>query len=111
MILVCIDRASFLHVKFSGCQRFAINVLTSDQEEYCSRFARRWEDRFQNIAWRAGRDGVPLFPDALAYFECAVERIVEAGDHTILIGNVLDAWYREGDPLIYFDSRCRPLKT
>jgi flavin reductase (DIM6/NTAB) family NADH-FMN oxidoreductase RutF len=42
----------------------------------------------------------PVLDGALAYLECQVEQLVEAGDHVVAIGRVLDgAPLREGEPL------------
>ena len=45
----------------------------------------------------------------LAHLECSVVRTFEAGDHTVLIGEVRAAEHREGRPLIYFGSGYRSL--
>ena len=44
--------------------------------------------------------GGPLVDEALAWLECNAERFIPAGDHTLIIGSVLDgAVLREGEPL------------
>jgi len=87
----------------------AINVLTEAQEDLSVRFARRGHDRFDGVQWYSGGTGAPLLPGALASFECAVTKMVEAGDHTILIAKVLYAECRDGKPLVYFSSAYRKL--
>jgi flavin reductase (DIM6/NTAB) family NADH-FMN oxidoreductase RutF len=62
------------------------------------------------VSWQPGHGGVPLLPDVLATLECAVTQRLEAGDHDIFIGEVLQAHWREGRPLLYFASRYRKLE-
>jgi flavin reductase (DIM6/NTAB) family NADH-FMN oxidoreductase RutF len=40
--------------------------------------------------WRAPTSGSPLLTDALAWFDCVVERNVPAGDHIVFLGRVID---------------------
>ena len=56
------------------------------------------------VPWVAGQTGVPLIEDALASFECRVTDRVTAGDHDIIIGEVLAARIQEGRPLVFFNS-------
>lgn len=51
---------------------------------------------------REGMSGVPVFTEAVAWIECSVWTIVEAGTHDIFIGEVIDAGFREDvdDPLV-----------
>ncbi|WP_277994287.1 flavin reductase family protein [Streptomyces sp. MST-110588] len=44
--------------------------------------------------------------DALASVECIVDRRHDAGDHTILVGKVVDQWIADaGPPAVYYDRR------
>ena len=110
LILVCVDmRAHILkHLKMDGA--LAINVLDESQEALSVRFAESVEDRFDTVQWTAGvKTGAPLIGGVLATLECRIVRMVEAGDHSIVIGEVLDAIWRDGQPLVYFSSEYRRL--
>jgi flavin reductase ActVB len=48
-----------------------------------------------------------LLPDVLASIECARVNLVTAGDHDILIGEVLHANCQDGDPLLFYSSQYR----
>jgi flavin reductase (DIM6/NTAB) family NADH-FMN oxidoreductase RutF len=104
MVLVCVDhRANVLeHYRKSGY--LGINVLSEEQQDLSTVFARRGQDRFNGVEWFAGETGVPLFPGVLASFECVLTQSVEAGDHDVLIAEVLSATHRDGRPLVYFGS-------
>ena len=53
---------------------------------------------------------MPLIPGALATFESAVFQRTQAGDHTILIGEVVTAVRHDGRPLVFFSSSYRLLE-
>lgn len=109
LVLVCVDHRAKVLEHFRRSEHLAINVLDETQQELSIRFARRGENRFDGVAWDPGRNGVPLIPGAIAHFECAIERMVDAGDHTIFIAEVLAVSSREGRPLVYYGSAYRKL--
>lgn len=104
LVLVCVDHGASVLAHLRRAQHIGINILSEEQQDLSAHFARRGHDRFDGVEWQAGRGGVPLLPGALAWFECSIHRMVDAGDHTILITEVLDAEYRAGRPLVYFGS-------
>jgi flavin reductase (DIM6/NTAB) family NADH-FMN oxidoreductase RutF len=110
LILVCIDRQTSILTHFSDGTRFGINVLDEDQKELSTWFARTGHDRFSGTAWRPGETGAPVLPEMLATIECEVTQMSPAGDHMIVIGAVLHAAWREGQPLIYFNSSYQTLR-
>ena len=109
LVLVCVDHRATVMEHLQRCQHFGVNVLSEEQHELSARFARRGEARFDGVPWNRGPQGVPLIPEALAWFECGMHRMVDAGDHAILIGEVLSAGHQEGRPLVYFGSRYHRL--
>ena len=64
-------------------------------------FAKRGEDKFQNVVHAPGLGGCPLLFGALATFECSKEANVVGGDHVVFFGRIERATYREGEPLIF----------
>jgi flavin reductase (DIM6/NTAB) family NADH-FMN oxidoreductase RutF len=44
---------------------------------------------------------MPLLDDAVAWFDCAVEQMVTAGDHDVVVGRVLDVGWRAAEPLVF----------
>ena len=111
LVLVCIDYCSSILPHFRTASYFGVNVLHESQQEFSVRFSQRELDRFEGVDWRFGIHGVPLIEGVIAQLECAVTQIVEAGDHAIFLGEVVDARFWPGPPLLYFGSdyaRCVP---
>ncbi|MEP6717084.1 MAG: flavin reductase family protein [Terriglobia bacterium] len=104
LVLVSIDLRNAILGHFLSSSYFAINILAEHQENLSRRFSSVSENRFHGIDWHPGEFGVPLLPGVLAQLECSVANTLEAGDHTVLIGEVRTASYTEGKPLVYFNS-------
>ncbi|HKE29505.1 MAG TPA: flavin reductase family protein [Bryobacteraceae bacterium] len=109
LILICLGHHVTMIEAFRAAAHFGISVLREDQRELSERFARKGRDRFNGTPWHAGRSGVPLLDGAIAQIECAVRHRFTAGDHDILVGEMVRAHVAEGEPLIYFASRYRDL--
>jgi flavin reductase (DIM6/NTAB) family NADH-FMN oxidoreductase RutF len=109
LILICLGHAVSVIDIFRASSYFGINVLSESQRELSERFARKGEDRFNDLAWVRGETGVPLIPGVLANIECAMEQRVTSGDHDIFIGEMVASQVADGEPLIYYASRYRKL--
>lgn len=84
---------------------FCVNVLASDQEAFCRRFASAGESKFDGVEWRPGLLGAPILEGAVSWIECTFEDIREAGDHYIVLGRVVDLGVQRSTlPLLFFQG-------
>lgn len=109
LVLVCVGHESETHPHFRTHGVFAVHFLREDQQDLSARFATSGGDKFQGLDWRSGLTGAPVLTGVLACLECRLVDTHEAGDHTILIGQVEEATAPEGRPLLYFRGRYRKL--
>ena len=80
-----------------------VNILSEDQEEVCRRFAMSGGDKFAGLGWTPTGSGSPLLEGALAWIDCDIDSVVEAGDHVLVLGKVRDLGVgHEGSPLVFF---------
>ncbi len=100
MVLWSPARSSSRHGVFTGAPHFAVHVLGLEQDALSTRFTRGGLG-FEGLDWHANDEDVPIIPGTIARFECARASLVEAGDHTIVLGHVLRAAHRDGDPLCF----------
>jgi len=77
-------------------------VLSGDQEALCRTFAVSGGDKFNGVGWRPGRTGAPILEGSLAWVECELEAIYDAGDHELVVGLVLDLGVGSGQPLLFY---------
>lgn len=92
---------------------FAVTLLASDQIDLGMRFAGMIPDivdRFDGLDYTVAVTGCPILPGGLAWLDCRVYHSFEAGDHTVFVGEVLEASAREdGLPLLYYNRDWRNL--
>lgn len=84
-----------------SAEKFAVNILASDQEQLCTLFASKVPDRFAQAKWSTSSLGLPILHDTAAILQCKSFQQIDAGDHTIFIGQVLDITNSQKEPLLY----------
>ncbi|MGW1913768.1 flavin reductase family protein [Streptomyces sp. NPDC002076] len=89
-----------------------VHILGEHQSELAATFARSGADRFgAPTAWREGPEGVPVLDDVLAWLVCRIVDRVPAGDHRIVLAEVvLGDPTGEGRPLLYHQGRFNGLR-
>lgn len=113
-LLVCINRqvSQQGHLSTLG-NRFAINILSHDQQDVSNLCAGRNEekDRFSIGDWGYTEEGIPYLKDAQAVFFCRVDLASAYGTHHIVVGLIHDVIVAEQktDPLVYVDGRYAEL--
>ena len=109
LVLVCADKTSDTHGVIREVGVFAVSLLAQGQEELSNRFAREGDEdrRFEGLECRAGATGCPHIPGAAAALDCRVVQAVDAGDHVVYIGEVMEASAFDRPPLLYFGGAYR----
>lgn len=100
------DRSSSTFPEIRATGRFCVNVLAGGQEGVSRTFAMRGADRFGSTPWRtAPHTGSPILEEAVAWIDCELGDIHEAGDHYIVIGKVLGLEIQNPTlPLLFFQG-------
>lgn len=88
LVLVCLANTSQNYGSLVNAAGFAVNVLAETQVTVSNTFARPSDDRFAHIAWSDGPYGAPIIDGVSAWFDCKMYRVIDAGDHAILLGEV-----------------------
>lgn len=116
LVLISVREDSRMDELLSRIDLWAVSLLGEQHRTLASRFAMkgRLSDRllFADTPHERGpASGAPLVTGALATVECRTEQRIAAGDHTLLIGRVLEARVPapDGRPLLYFRSGYRHL--
>ena len=104
MVLFCLDRnvASFDEFQMGG--HFAVNILSTSQQDISNRFAKSGPEKWEGCEFSSWDTGSPIFPGCLASMECDVTSIIDGGDHVIVLGKVI-RMERDDEfskPLLYF---------
>jgi flavin reductase (DIM6/NTAB) family NADH-FMN oxidoreductase RutF len=82
--------------------RFSVNILSDAQEHLARGFSASGADKFQGVGWTPGQTGAPRLADALAWLDCTIADIHEAGDHLLVIAAVKALEGGRGEPLVFY---------
>ncbi len=96
------DRNSNTWPKIEATGHFCVNVLTESQLDVCKALASKAENKFDAIAYRLSGSGLPLIKDVVAWIDCQLYAVHEAGDHFIVIGRVLAFDVERPEPPLIF---------
>jgi flavin reductase (DIM6/NTAB) family NADH-FMN oxidoreductase RutF len=105
LIAILPAKTSVSWPRIAAAGAFCVNVLNARQEALCRTFATTGADKFAGVPWQPSPSGAPALTGALAWIDCSLEQLVEAGDHYIALGRVraLDVSADQGtEPLVFF---------
>jgi len=100
------DRGSTSWPRIERAGRFCVNVLGSHQQDLCRRFAAKNADKFAGLDYGLSTGGSPVLHDVVAWIDCTLEVVHEAGDHLIVLGRVRELDIARPDqPLLFFRGK------
>jgi flavin reductase (DIM6/NTAB) family NADH-FMN oxidoreductase RutF len=100
MILVALDRRSRLLALVERTRRLGINVLGTEHVDLARRFAQKGADTFAGVGWTLDH-GLPRFRSCPAWLACAVDSLVNGGDHVVVLARIEAAALDAAQPLTY----------
>ncbi len=99
------DKKSSSWPRIEKVGKFCVNVLASDQQALCRQFAASGGDKFAGIAHSLSANGSPILDDVVAWIDCTLDAVHEAGDHHIVLGRVVALEVdRPSSPLLFFQG-------
>ncbi len=106
LVLVLLQKDSVTCRLIRKSRVFAVSILGEGQEAISRQFAGltalpEGADRFNGVGFVSRSTGSPVLADALAWMDCRVLRVIDAGTHYMISGQVLATGRKE--------SRSRPL--
>jgi flavin reductase (DIM6/NTAB) family NADH-FMN oxidoreductase RutF len=109
LIIVSVDKAATCYACFEAGNGFCVNILSEDQEDVSRRFATKGIDKFADLKWHTGGNGVALIDGALGQVECKISACYEGGDHTIVVGEILNVAANGERPLLFLKCKYQKL--
>jgi flavin reductase (DIM6/NTAB) family NADH-FMN oxidoreductase RutF len=102
LVLICIEKTASAYKALTTAPGFVVNVLSASQEQIARRFSIIDIDRFEGVGYSRSPNGLAVLDDVLGVIECATVAMHDAGDHTIIVGEVEAARAQSGTPLLYY---------
>jgi flavin reductase (DIM6/NTAB) family NADH-FMN oxidoreductase RutF len=113
MMLICVDKDSHTHRLLEAGGAFTVNILGAHQEEVSRIFAKRAVPESGTLRGQPfvlGRTGAPRLEDCVAFIECRVADVLDGGDHSIFLGEVVDEGVvNDVPPLVFFRGQYHAL--
>ncbi|MGH7569023.1 MAG: flavin reductase family protein [Gemmatimonadales bacterium] len=101
MVVVAVENTSKTIDMIRDAHHFGINVLRQEQRELAGKLGRSSEQapqKLKGIKTKPGpAAGTPMLADALGWVECRVVATLPAGDHTLVLGEIVAAGVEHAD--------------
>lgn len=109
LILVCIEKTTGSHTALNESGVFVVNILGEGQRELSEHFASQIPNKFTEIGFSPGIEGLPILKGIAASLECRVDAKHDGGDHTIFVGKVVEIKINDVRPLAYLHGDYRAI--
>lgn len=96
------DRKSTTWPRIEAAGHFCVNILAERQQAVCQAFSSKTGNRFDTVPYRLSESGVPIIDGVVAWIDCELYAVHEAGDHYIAIGQVRALDVERPDPPLVF---------
>lgn len=104
MILICLDKQTRFLPKIKQKGQFVVNILSDKQADLIWEFAKK-ENRPQKFSEDfSEKFNLPILKDSISILECQISNIVDAGDHEVILAEVLTIVNNDLKPLIYVNG-------
>ncbi|WP_428926363.1 flavin reductase family protein [Marinibacterium sp. SX1] len=101
-MLVSIDKKTSALAGVLENEHFAVNFLPEGYAELANAFGGKGEKVFEEGKWGTLASGAPVLNEALGVFDCKLEKVIEHGNTSIILGTVVGVRAAgEGAPLIF----------
>lgn len=109
LVLISVDKGATCYSCFELQNGFTVNFLSEDQEEISRRFATKGADKFAGLSWHPGSNGAAVIDGALGFVECKITQCHDGGDHSIIVGEIVNAGASGERPLLFFRGKYQRL--
>jgi flavin reductase (DIM6/NTAB) family NADH-FMN oxidoreductase RutF len=92
LVMVAVRRNRYSHGMIKEGGIFALNVIGKEDSRLVGKFkAPTAEEKFGGIGWETKTTGAPIIGETIAYMDCRLVNSFDTGDHTIFVGQIVDA--------------------
>jgi 3-hydroxy-9,10-secoandrosta-1,3,5(10)-triene-9,17-dione monooxygenase reductase component len=97
-----VDKKSTSWPPISEVGAFAVSILAAEQADLSRQFAISNTDKFAGVPWHDAPSGHPVIEGSVAWVDCALDSVTDAGDHVFVMGRVIELDVETGGtPLLH----------
>ncbi|MBO0767690.1 MAG: flavin reductase family protein [Solirubrobacterales bacterium] len=105
LVAVCPAKTSTSWPAIEAQGEFCANVLHHSQSDLARTFAKSGGDKFAGVPTRRSpATGSPLLEGVAAWIDCRIHQTIEAGDHLLVLGEVLELAAGDEDGALVFHA-------
>lgn len=110
LVSVCVANTSTTWPKLATLDRLGLSVLAGDHAPIARALSAKTGNRFHGVDWMATESGAVFVHGATLWLECAPFKRVEAGDHEIVVLQIVAlAMYPDVAPMVFHRSNFHEL--
>ena len=100
LVGIGIEKPAFTHELIVEGRVFSLCIIDREDRAIVRKFTKPVEvdtaaRTLNGFAYHDGRTGAPILDQAVAYLDCEVRQDVDCGDHTLFIGEIVDAGFQK----------------
>lgn len=110
-IAIAVLKNAVTHELISAGRTFALNILDRDDRAIVRKFVKPVEvddsaSTLNGFPFHDGRTGSPILDQAVAFLDCEVRSTLDVGDHTLFVGEIVDAAFQkeEGSEILRMED-------
>jgi flavin reductase (DIM6/NTAB) family NADH-FMN oxidoreductase RutF len=103
LLAISINPSNYSYQLLQAGKICSVNVLTQQQYTVAEHFGKGGiKEKMAGYDWLSAETGAPILANSLAYFDCRLSHVCDAGDHKLAICQVIAAAkLQDGKPLLY----------
>jgi flavin reductase (DIM6/NTAB) family NADH-FMN oxidoreductase RutF len=110
LVSICVQHTSTTWPQLSRDGHLGVSVLAEGHADLSRQLAAKNVDRFAGLTWFSSDSSAVFLADAAAWLDCKIHSSIEAGDHDVVLMEVISAADDDSvSPLIFHDSRFRTM--
>lgn len=99
LLAISVINSAFTHELISQSGIFSLNIISREDRSLVRRFVKPanvdlTEMTLNGFGFHHGQSGAPILDQAVAFLDCEVRHTLEVGDHTLFVGEVVDAGFQ-----------------
>lgn len=96
LVMFCPSKTTRAWPSIQRAGFFCVNFLAAEQQHLSHAMATKGAEKFHGVEWTVASTGAPLIEGVVGYVDCSIDRVHEAGDHYIVVGQVRDLGFGDG---------------
>ncbi len=106
-----VDHDATIYDLITRATHYAVHIPQPEQSPLCDNFAvsgQSVEEQFDGVDHHRSGYGSPILSDVSTVIQCRAYDKIEAGDHTIIVGEVVEVTQDDKNPgVLYYDRSYR----